>query len=571
PAPAAILTRKGDLDAKEPDPIYGEALATTWQWLQKQASPDERGRPVVDMGVDALEDRLRGVEELPSYMAPSPNAPMLLPAHLDLLCQTAPAAHPEPELALYLHGRPGRSDVSVVWRCDLQVGGTDRWLETVALCPPVSGEMLQAPLRLVRAWLAQQPAADDLVDVEGLGGESQESEGSRRPIRPCLVWRGRDRSRVVTDADGISPGDVVVIPASYGFGPLGQATGAKALGDEKLDLWEAARAAAGQPAAVRLNQTVLAPWLDCCPPLKELVGLAASPAPERDALSDAIAAVLEYRPQDEESLAPPPEWWLKLLEGARGGRIDAHPAGGLVLSARALGHRGAEPDLFADDDDLASSSDQEVPLEEHSRLVRDTAQRIAARCLPPSLHKSFALAALWHDAGKLDPRFQVLLRQGDEVAAAFAQEPIAKSPAVPSSPARRRAIREASGLPEGFRHEMLSMELLARRFREKRSSDEMFADEVFADVVLHLVASHHGHGRPFAPVVEDRDPPGVSGTLADTDVSLGPEDRESQPPAHRLDSGIAERFWRLNRRYGWWGLAYLEALLRLADWYASNR
>jgi CRISPR-associated endonuclease/helicase Cas3 len=110
---------------------------------------------------------------------------------------------------------------------------------------------------------------------------------------------------------------------------------------------------------------------------------------------------------------------------------------------------------------------------------------------------------------------------------------------------------------------MLSLEVVQR-------SVELPPDDLLADLVLHLVASHHGHGRPFAPVSLDPSPPSVRATLGGIDLSLDSALRASSPPAHRLDSGVAERFWRMTRRYGWWGLAYLEAVLRLADWYASN-
>ncbi|MDR5684210.1 MAG: HD domain-containing protein, partial [Armatimonadota bacterium] len=558
PAPAAILIRDGDLDPDEPDPIYGRALFETWRWLRDQAAPDGEGRLVVDMGVEALEARLRDVEDLSPLLAPSPDAPVLLPAHLDLLCQTAPAPHPEPDVSLYLHGRPGPPEASVVWRCDLSADDPHAWSETVALCPPVSGEMLAVPLWRLRAWLAERPEADDAPDLEGVGPAPEGRDGR---VRPFLLWRGRERSRVVTDPREIRPGDVVVVPATYGIEGLGQATRARALGEGGLDVWEAARKASAQPVAVRLTQAALAPWLGC-PALKELLAAASSPVWDRGAIKDAIEAVLQYRPASEDAPPPPPAWWLELLKAARTGPLSEHPAGGIVLFARRGAPFRAELDLFADDDDLLSAAGAAVGLDEHSRAVERAARKLVALCLSERERDAVRLAARWHDAGKLDERFQLMLHEGDEVAAAAAPGPLAKSAAIPESPARRREIRAASGLPESFRHEMLSMDLAAR-------FAGLPGDPVLADLVLHLVASHHGHGRPFAPVCADPSPSGVHGEFGGVRIDVDGGTRAAWPPVHRLDSGVASRFWRLVRRYGWWGLAYLEAIVRLADWYGS--
>src|SRR5581483_772565 len=271
-----------------------------------------------------------------------------------------------------------------------------------------------------------------------------------------------------------------------------------------------------------------------------------------------------YAPEGEDAPPPPPSWWMDHLRTVRSGRMDDHPAGGIVIFARETvdTRRRGEPDLFADDDDLTSASDREVSLEDHSVSVERAANKLARRCLPEDLLAQVRLAAYWHDVGKLDERFQVMLRQGDEVAVASADAPLAKSASIPASPARRRAIREASGLPENFRHEMLSAQL-AELHAPLPTNDED------ADLVLHLIASHHGHARPFAPVSPDPTPPSVSGRLGSEQLNLAAKERAALTAPHRVDSGLSDGFWRMTRLYGWWGLAYLEAIVRLADWYGS--
>ena len=510
---------------------------------------------VVDDG-----EKLRDVEDLSDYLAPTVDAPILLPAHIDQLCATSPTPRPEPDVSLYLHGKHGPPEARVVWRCDLSRENIRAWSETVALCPPASGEMLSVPLWRLRTWLAQAGVPDDSADIEGMSVDIEETSSSPRP---CLLWRGRDRSKVAKSAGDIAPGEVVIVPAAYGIEGLGQSAPSQAVGGESLDLWEPARMSSGRPAAVRLHRAALAPWLGC-PPLKELVATAEAPTWDREEVLDAIDAVLAYAPEDEDAPPPPPSWWLDHLRTARRGRMDDHPAGGIVLFAPETSdtRRSGEPDLFADDDDLTSAGDREVSLDDHSASVERAAGKLARRCLPEDVLTQVQLAAHWHDVGKLDERFQVMLRQGDEVASASADAPLAKSASIPVSPSHRRTIRAASGLPESFRHEMLSAQLAKLRAPLPTNDQD-------ADLVLHLIASHHGHARPFAPVSPDPTPPGVSGRLGREQLNLAAKERGALIAPHRVDSGLSDRFWRMTRRYGWWGLAYLEAIVRLADWYGS--
>jgi len=88
------------------------------------------------------------------------------------------------------------------------------------------------------------------------------------------------------------------------------------------------------------------------------------------------------------------------------------------------------------------------------------------------------------------------------------------------------------------------------------------------DLLLHLIATHHGSARPFADPVKqeltEKQP--FKRSLFGNEFTL---DTYTQEIA-RWNSELSERFWRIVRKYGWWGSAYREAIFRLAD-HAQSR
>ena len=180
-------------------------------------------------------------------------------------------------------------------------------------------------------------------------------------------------------------------------------------------------------------------------------------------------------------------------------------------------------------------------------LFRSRARSIAERLgIASELITVVERAGETHDLGKADARFQRWLDPEQ-----IQPVPVAKSQ-MPRS--RWTAARVAAGWPPGGRHEALS-ERLVRRWLERNYEQ---IDLSLADLLLHLVISHHGSGRPLVPPVDDHTTDRVTGNIDGCTV-------DASADLSTIDWTQPARFARLNDRYGPWGLALLEAIVRRAD------
>ncbi len=177
------------------------------------------------------------------------------------------------------------------------------------------------------------------------------------------------------------------------------------------------------------------------------------------------------------------------------------------------------------EEDRSAGPPQE--LVEHHAWTECRAQILtSALGLPDAYADMLAVAARLHDEGKHHERWQ----------RAFNAPRDGKVYAKTKGPINFRRL-------DGYRHEFGSLACA--------ESDEKFKTlpPDLQELALHLVAAHHGWSRPIIPTSGSDLPPS------------GLEERA-------LNAAL--RFARLQKRWGPWGLAWWEALLRAADQQASR-
>ena len=518
-----IIGVKSVVGSKKPDPIYGESVKVTWEELQRRA---KQGR------VDVASLALKGFPD--GANAPRSNAPLLLPTHLDAWAQTSPQPVVQPSVEWFLHGvnqnRP--ADVSIVWR-------RDRSAEALRLVPPRQAEALQAPIGAVKSWLSGAEEVD-VADVP----QEDETRGSVSWSQALpgkwARWEGSSDGAMEIEIGDIRPGDLLIVDVE--LGGLGSDTWDPSNSETVSDLGDAAQLAYGRRVTLRLDPDL--PYVDSPP----------TPAEEAEADQPTLDRIVDWL-ESWASRPAQPDWIREIVE-----RLDrafeiapvrlGDGSSGAAYYVLAERHRDtnkplSDPDTMDGGDAAGSLTGTGTTLRGHLDGVGCRAEKIARRLrLPEAIREDLRLAGSLHDLGKIDPRFQLQLVGGDRIALEMLEEPLAKS--LPGA----RHVRE---YPRGMRHELASLSLI-------ESNDAVLNGVHDRDLVLHLISTHHGWARPLPPIIEDRNPQTLSFSLDGLPLTTSSDLVKSA-----LAGDMADRFWRLVERYGYHGLAWLEAILRLAD------
>jgi len=209
--------------------------------------------------------------------------------------------------------------------------------------------------------------------------------------------------------------------------------------------------------------------------------------------------------------------------------VEGHQEEGEEVSQRRFWHWYVRP--RSADDDGSKTARMKQELSSHLQSAEQFAGKLVEKLgLNAPEAKGVVFAARSHDLGKDRLIWQRSIGNRD-----YPQQTLAKS---------GTGMRPVD--LSKYRHEFGSLLDVANR-------PEFHAlDAAVQDLTLHLIAAHHGRARPHFPVHEAFDPDRPDSLVVDAACE------------------VSRRYGRLQRKYGRWGLAYLESLVRAADIMASQ-
>ena len=494
-------------------PVYGTEPRTVLERLKSAAA---RGAETVELSPRVVADVLGEPEDDPG------RAPEILAGLLWEWTKTTTPPLGEAPVEPYFSGISGLDyAVSVIWRAHVPEAGKRLWPR------PSDREAVSVPVGEIRRTL----------------GEGGEVARLRTDQATVAFTRPLD----------LRPGNVIILPTDAGlldrFGWNADATA------PVFDMSVAARGLPLDKEAIRrLGGTSLSEPVETASgplPLRTLLRRALGDFPDDEEIDEAERREAARQFHQALFATTPPAWeeteWRDFL-AALEPRVVVAPD---EVPRFRLATRKTE-ERRSDELDETSLAPSAALLDRHGDAVGTLSQAIAAQLgLPPDLVTVIQIAGRWHDIGKADARFQRWLDPEGTAVAGQASPLFAKSQ-MPRN--RWNATRVAAGWPRGGRHEALSARLV-RRWIE---TPEGRLDPLLADLLVHLVISHHGSGRPLVPPVNDGTSEKVVSEIAGVRLEVSAD-------LSVVDWEQPARFRRLDARFGPWGVALTEAILRQAD------
>lgn len=492
-------------------PVYGEEPNLVFERLLAADSEDSS---IVDLSPAQLDHGVLGVPGDHTGRAPGVSLG-LLHEWVQSSAKTPGEAPVEP----FFSGLPELRPVLIVWRAHLPGPGMRLW-------PPARDqEAIEIPIGEAREGLSDVTALLRRVTPDGIAETVEVGDGGR-PI--------------------LHPGWTIVVQSSagkmdeYGWNPEAS--------DPVVDLSVLSHGLPLDIDAIRALYSSRG-----LPTDRETVQDASNERKDGEPVDRAGRRAAAERILAALSGTPPPgygsdEWESLIAE------LNPEPRLARKEVSR-LQRRTKNPSVrFDASDELSAGQKRRVGLSQHGIETGVFAEGYAGAIgVSRKMADILGHAAKWHDVGKADTRFQDWLRGGEPLDL----DPLAKSDTPQHQWERYRA---RAGWPRGGRHEALSGRLVSAWLAGR--PNRFTTDE--ADLLVHLVVSHHGHGRPIILPVEDSTVThmvtwGFNGDGIAVNADLSSTDWE-QPG----------RFAHLNRLHGYWGVALLEAIVRQADWASSG-